>query len=205
MRALRRRRGRRSARPYRPEAGQRFEGYTEPAETERKILRDVFKPGDAWMRTGDLMRRDREGFYYFVDRVGDTFRWKGENVATSEVAAALSAAPGVKEAVVYGVAVAGADGKAGMAALTIDGEPDLAAIARAGLVLPRYARPLFLRLAAGLEATATFKPMKRALVAEGFDPAKVADPLYVYDGESARYVALDRERYAAIMNGDARL
>ena len=73
------------------EAGQRFEGYTEPAETEKKILRDVFAPGDAWMRTGDLMRRDREGFYYFVDRVGDTFRWKGENVATSEVAATPTA------------------------------------------------------------------------------------------------------------------
>ena len=124
------------------EAGQRFEGYTEPAETEKKILRDVFAPGDAWMRTGDLMRRDREGFYYFVDRVGDTFRWKGENVATSEVAAALGRAPGVREAVVYGVAVPNADGKAGMAALTIDGEPDLEAIARAAQ------RPAPLRAAA---------------------------------------------------------
>ncbi len=187
------------------EAGQRFEGYTEPAETEKKILRDVFAPGDAWMRTGDLMRRDREGFYYFVDRVGDTFRWKGENVATSEVAATLSAASGVKEAVVYGVAVANADGKAGMAALTIDGAPDLEAIARAALALPRYARPLFLRLAPTLEATATFKPMKRTLAAEGFDPAKVADPLYVYDAEREAYVALDAQRYAAIASGAARL
>jgi fatty-acyl-CoA synthase len=187
------------------EAGQRFEGYTEPAETEKKILRDVFAPGDAWMRTGDLMRRDREGFYYFVDRVGDTFRWKGENVATSEVAAALSTAPGVREAVVYGVAVPNADGKAGMAALTIEGPADLEAIARAASALPRYARPLFLRLTPALEATATFKLVKRALAAEGFDPVKVAEPLYVYDAESARYVALDRGRYAAIANGDARL
>ena len=187
------------------EAGQRFEGYTEPAETAKKILRDVFVPGDAWMRTGDLMRRDREGFYYFVDRVGDTFRWKGENVATSEVAAALSAAPGVKEAVVYGVAVANADGKAGMAALTIDGALDLAGIARAARALPRYARPLFLRLTPALEATATFKPVKRALAAEGFDPAKIADPLYVYDAEREVYGKLDAERYAAIASGDARL
>jgi fatty-acyl-CoA synthase len=187
------------------EAGQRFEGYTEPAETEKKILRNVFAPGDAWMRTGDLMRRDREGFYYFVDRVGDTFRWKGENVATSEVAAALGRAPGVREAVVYGVAIPNADGKAGMAALTIDGAPDLAAIARAALALPRYARPLFLRLTPALEATATFKPVKRALVAEGFDPTRVADPLYVYDSELEAYVALDAERYAAIARGDARL
>ena len=186
-------------------AGQRFEGYTEPAETAKKILRDVFAPGDAWMRTGDLMRRDREGFYYFVDRVGDTFRWKGENVATSEVAAALSAAPGVKEAVVYGVAVPNADGKAGMAALTIDGAPDLTGIARAASALPRYARPLFLRIAPALEATATFKPIKRALAADGFDPAKVADPLYIYDGERETYVALDASRYAAIASGDKRL
>jgi fatty-acyl-CoA synthase len=186
------------------EAGQRFEGYTEPAETEKKILRDLFAPGDAWMRTGDLMRRDREGFYYFVDRVGDTFRWKGENVATSEVAAALSAAPGVKEAVVYGVAVPGADGRAGMAALAIDGALDLEAIARAASALPRYARPLFLRLAPVLEATATFKPVKRALAAEGFDPAMVVDPLYVFDADLDRYVPLDLARLAAIRDGSTR-
>jgi fatty-acyl-CoA synthase len=187
------------------EAGQRFEGYTEPAETAKKILRDVFAPGDAWMRTGDLMRRDREGFYYFVDRVGDTFRWKGENVATSEVAAALSAAPGVRAAVAYGVAIPNADGKAGMAALTIDGPPDLDAIARAASALPRYARPLFLRLTSAVEATATFKPVKRTLAAEGFDPAKVADPLYVYDAAADAYVALDTARHAAIVSGVTRL
>ena len=111
------------------EPGKRFEGYTEREATEKKILRDVFAPGDAWMRTGDLMRRDREGFYYFVDRLGDTFRWKGENVATSEVAAALLAAPGVREALVYGVAVPHSDGKAGMAALVVDGAPDPAGVA----------------------------------------------------------------------------
>ena len=92
-----------------------------------------------------------------------------------------------------------------MAALTIDGAPDLEAIARAALALPRYARPLFLRLAPTLEATATFKPMKRTLAAEGFDPAKVADPLYVYDAEREAYVALDAQRYAAIASGAARL
>ena len=92
--------------------GARFEGYSELAETEKKILRDLFKAGDAWMRTGDLMRRDAHGFYIFVDRIGDTFRWKGENVATFEVASALRACPGVKEAIVYGVAVPGAEGRA---------------------------------------------------------------------------------------------
>ena len=104
--------------------GARFEGYSELAETAKKILRDVFQLGDAWMRTGDLMRRDAHGFYTFIDRVGDTFRWKGENVATLEVSSAIQACPGVKKAMVYGVAVPGAEGRAGMALMTIDEQFD---------------------------------------------------------------------------------
>ena len=87
------------------EPSQRFEGYTQREDTEKKILRDVFAPGDAWMRTGDLMRRDAEGFFYFVDRVGDTFRWKGENVATQRSRRRARRLRGRREAVVYGVAV----------------------------------------------------------------------------------------------------
>ena len=111
-------------------AGRNFEGYTKKADTEKKILHDVFAKGDAWFRTGDLMRRDEHGYFYFVDRIGDTFRWKGENVATSEVAEALSAIPGIKEANVYGVKVPGADGRAGMAALVVDGGFDITGLAR---------------------------------------------------------------------------
>jgi len=180
----------------------RFEGYSQEAETTRKVLRDVFEPGDAWMRTGDLMRRDAEGFYVFADRIGDTFRWKGENVATLEVASALAACPGVAEAIVYGVAVPGADGRAGMALLRREGSLDLEAVARALDGLPRYARPLFLRLVREVETTETFKPKRRAYVEQGFDPARTDDPLFVFEGE--RYVPLGPYRYAAIQNGTLR-
>ena len=186
------------------EPSQRFEGYTQRAETEKKILRDVFTPGDAWMRTGDLMRRDVEGFYYFVDRVGDTFRWKGENVATSEVAAAVAASPGVVDAVVYGVAIPHTEGKAGMALVACDGAPDLADIARRLAALPRYARPLFLRFRASLDVTATFKPKRREIADQGFDPAHVNDPLYMFDPESEAYVPLDAPRFEAIQSGALR-
>src|SRR4051794_28144478 len=104
--------------------GSRFEGYANSAETEKKIMRNVFEAGDAWFRTGDLMRRDENGYFYFVDRIGDTYRWKGENVATSEVSVALTSFPGVKEANVYGVSVGGREGRAGMAALVVDGNLD---------------------------------------------------------------------------------
>src|SRR5262249_48533371 len=110
--------------------GRRFNGYTSAQDTEKKILRDVFEPGDAWFRTGDLMRRDEKGFFYFVDRVGDTFRWRGENVATSEVAAVLCAFDGVVDASVAGVEIPGCDGKAGLAALVADGKLDLVALHR---------------------------------------------------------------------------
>ena len=109
--------------PKRP--SQRFEGYADPAATEKKILRDAFEKGDRWFRTGDLMRKDALGYFYFVDRIGDTFRWKGENVATSEVSEAITAFPGVKEANVYGVRVPGAEGRVGMAALVVEDGLDL--------------------------------------------------------------------------------
>ena len=122
-------------------AGRNFEGYTKAADTEKKILHDVFRKGDAWFRTGDLMRRDEQGYFYFVDRAGDTYRWKGENVATSEVTEALSVVPGVREANVYGVTVPGMDGRAGMAALVVDGRLDIAGLA-SRLALPHYEKPV---------------------------------------------------------------
>ena len=181
----------------------RFEGYSDAAATAKKILRNVFEPGDAWMRTGDLMRKDAQGFYYFLDRLGDTFRWKGENVATTEVAAALAQYPGVMSAHVYGVAVPHADGRAGMAALETNGEFDLTGLpAHLAARLPAYARPIFLRLAQGIAHTDTFKPQKQELAAQGFDPIS-GDPLYVDMGHG--YEKLDAELYARISAGLTRL
>ena len=183
-----------------------FEGYTDAAETEKKILRDVFAEGDAWFRTGDLMLRDEQGFFYFVDRVGDTFRWKGENVATTEVAEALAVFPQVQEAIVYGVAITGTDGRAGMAALVADAGLDLVAL-RAHLIdrLPRYARPVFLRLCHGLEVTATLKYTKHDLVRQGYDPAASPDAIYFDDPERGTFVPLDAALHARIQAGDIRL
>ena len=173
--------------------GRPFEGYTNAAASDAKVVRDVLAKGDAWFRTGDLMRRDGAGFFYFVDRLGDTFRWKGENVATEEVAEVLRSCPGVTEAVVYGVKVPGTEGRAGMAALTVDAGFDLAAFRRhIEARLPEYARPLFLRLGESIAATATFKPAKALLAREGYDPDVVGDALYVNDRAQGAFVPLDR-------------
>jgi len=184
----------------------RFDGYTSSAETEKKILRDAFSKGDAWFRTGDLMRRDAHGYFYFVDRTGDTFRWKGENVATSEVAEALSVFPGVKEANVYGVEVPGGEGKAGMAALATAGGFDLAGLTTyLERNLPFFARPIFLRFQQEIEVTSTFKQRKIELQKEGFDPAVISDPLYVREAASGRYVTLTPELYRDICDGKVKL
>jgi len=184
----------------------RFEGYADADASARKILRNVFKPGDAWYRTGDLMRRDAGGFYYFVDRVGETYRWKGENVSTAEVMTALSASRGVADGVVYGVSVPGTDGRAGMAALVVTPDFDLelfrADVARG---LPGYARPVFVRVLTALEATGTFKPRKQDLSEAGFDPSRVSDPLYFDDARSQRYVPVDEVLFAEISNGTVRI
>jgi fatty-acyl-CoA synthase len=189
----------------RTELAGRFEGYADPEASARKVLRSVFKEGDSWYRTGDLMRRDERGFYYFVDRVGETYRWKGENVSTAEVLTALAASRGVVDGVVYGVAVPGADGRAGAAALVVDAEFDLAAFrADAALRLPAYARPVFLRLLDTIESTGTFKPRKQDLVIAGFDPARIQDKLYFDDPRAQAYVPLDAALYAAIVGGSVR-
>jgi fatty-acyl-CoA synthase len=186
--------------------GSRFDGYTSAEASEDKILRNVLEQGDAWFRTGDLMRKDAEGYFYFVDRIGDTFRWKGENVSASEVSAAICAFPGVREALVYGVAIPDADGRAGMGALVVDGDLDLVAF-RTHLAtrLPAYARPLFLRMRHEMEVTGTFKYAKHALAAQGYDPAGTADVIYVDDPRREAFVPLDQALYDRIQTGKSRL
>ena len=164
------------------EARDEFAGYVDKAASEKKVLHDVFEKGDAWFATGDLMKSDADGYFYFVDRIGDTFRWKGENVSTGEVAERLQATPGVKEANVYGVAVEGAEGRAGMAGLVVDADFDIAAFGkRVADDLPAYAQPLFVRILPAIEKTGTFKIRKVDLIADGFDPAKIKGPLYFRD------------------------
>jgi fatty-acyl-CoA synthase len=187
------------------DAREDFGGYADKTASDKKVLRDVFKSGDAWFRTGDLMRQDDEGYFYFVDRIGDTFRWKGENVSTSEVSEAISVIPGVKEATVYGVKVGDQDGRAGMASLVVGPDFDITALAAAvDAGLPAYARPVFVRLQPEIEITGTFKYRKMDLVAEGFDPTVVKQPVYFRDAARG-YVRLTKPGFAKILSGGVRL
>jgi fatty-acyl-CoA synthase len=184
----------------------RFEGYTDAQASQRKVLRDVFASGDAWYRTGDLMRQDTQGFFYFVDRVGDTFRWKGENVSTTEVEGVLAQCPGVSDAAVYGVAVPAAEGRAGMAALVVDAGFSLSELRRAVTeALPAYARPVFVRIVPAIELTGTFKLRKQSLALEGYDPDRVTDALYVADDARNAYVPLEAAEYQRLQAGTLRL
>jgi fatty-acyl-CoA synthase len=186
--------------------GGRFEGYTNAAETEKKILRDVLVKGDAWFRTGDLMMLDEAGFFHFVDRVGDTFRWKGENVATSEVNEAVVDCPGVTDATTYGVEVRGADGRAGMTAIVVDDRFDLRELGdHLARRLPAYACPVFVRICTTLDNTETFKQKKQGLIGEGFDPKRVKDQIFFKDPASGAYRPIDAASHARILDGSIRL
>ena len=183
-----------------------FDGYTDAGAGEAKLVRDAFAKGDCWFNTGDLVRDQGWRHIQFVDRIGDTFRWKGENVATTEVEAALRTAPGVEDCAVYGVTVPNADGRAGCAAVRFAGEPDGAALAaHLRAQLPAYAVPLFLRRVVEIETTATFKTRKHALRDEGVDPSRVQDPLYVLLDAARGYEPLTPATWARIEQGSLRL
>jgi fatty-acyl-CoA synthase len=182
-----------------------FTGYVDKAASEKKILRDVFEKGDAWFRTGDLMKMDADGYYYFIDRIGDTFRWKGENVSTGEVATHLQSAPGVIEVNVYGVEVPGAEGRAGMAGLVVSEDFDPKAFGDyVAQALPGYAQPVFLRLLPAIDTTGTFKYRKVDLVKDGFDPGTIKDKLF-YKTPAKGYVRLTKPTYAKILEQGIKL
>jgi fatty-acyl-CoA synthase len=195
---------------------QPFDGYTDKDATEKKLVRDAFKDGDVWFNTGDLMRSQGFGHAAFTDRLGDTFRWKGENVATTEVEAAVSTDPQVEECTVFGVEVEGAGGRAGMAAIQLkDGhEFDGKALAKAVYEhLPGYAVPLFVRIRESLAHTSTFKSQKVDLRKEGYgggsgddddtdvEAGKIDDPLYVLAGRDEGYVPFYDEYPAEVADG----
>ena len=186
-------------------ASQPFDGYTDPEATEKKIVRDAFADGDAWFISGDLMMNQGLKHASFVDRLGDTFRWKGENVATTEVEAAVGTQPGVDQAVVYGVPVTGADGKAGMAAIRLhdgaefDGQAMADALRKS---LPAYAVPAFIRLSAELEHTSTFKSRKTELREQAFDTSIFDEPVYVLTKKNG-YVPLYEGAERDLVDGTA--
>ncbi len=184
----------------------KFDGYSNKVESEKKILRNVKAKGDAWFRTGDLMKMDQAGYFYFVDRIGDTFRWKGENVSTSEVAEIISMFDDIREVNVYGVKVPHTEGRAGMAAIRTDHKLDMGALHRyVEGELPEYARPLFLKIQSEIDVTATFKHRKIDLVKQGFNPTTTNEPIYFDDPTTDSYVPLDADIYRLIESGQIRL
>ena len=179
-----------------------FNGYTDAQATEKKILRNVFDEGDAWFNTGDLIKTVDVGYslgkthYQFVDRIGDTFRWKSENVSTNEVGEILNGYKDVNMSNVYGVQIPGCEGRAGMAAFSLENAESFDWQAFSDYVensLPKYARPLFIRIIQEMDTTGTFKLKKNDLRNEAFDIGKVSDPIYCLKPNSSNYVALDNE------------
>lgn len=188
-----------------------FKGYTDPKATEKKILRDVFAKGDSWFRTGDLLSKDAGGRWFFRDRIGDTFRWKGENCSTMEVSEIVSSMAGVKEANCYGVKVPGnQDGAACMVAIT--GTEDLKTRERLDELqklcqkeLPKFAQPLFLRFLPDMDITGTFKHQKVELRKEGCDPRAFGDALFWLSPGSQRYEKFELADYQGLENGRSKL
>ncbi|KAL7977300.1 hypothetical protein Chor_009249 [Crotalus horridus] len=186
-----------------------FEGYAgDYRNTEKKILRNVLKKGDSYFNTGDLLMEDHEGFIYFQDRVGDSFRWKGENVATTEVEMTLASLDIIEEVNVYGVPVPGHEGKIGMAAMRLkDGCPfdGKKLFIHTKDYLPSYAIPRFIRIQEKLEITGTFKQRKGQLVRDGFNPANIKDPFFFLDDSEKNYIPMTEEIYCSILEKKRKL
>ena len=183
-----------------------FDGYTDPEKNKSVILKDVFTKGDSYFNTGDLVRDIGFRHAQFVDRLGDTFRWKGENVSTTEVENMVCEYHKIAEAVVYGVEIPNTNGRAGMAAITlVDGEElneaDLSAMVNVfKKCLPSYAIPVFLRVQAKVETTGTFKYQKNKLKEDAFNPAKTSERLLVLLPGATAYCDVNAEIFNNIQN-----
>jgi fatty-acyl-CoA synthase len=187
------------------DARSEYTGYVDKAASEKKVLHDVFEKGDRWFATGDLMKTDADGYFYFVDRIGDTFRWKGENVSTNEVAERLQGCPGVLEALIYGVQVPGAEGRAGMAGLVVGPEFDIKGFGdHVSQDLPAYAQPLFVRTLPQIDTTGTFKARKMDLVADGYDPGKIKGAVFFKDPRKG-YVKITKGVFEKLSAGTMKL
>ncbi|XP_060891606.1 long-chain fatty acid transport protein 2-like [Labrus mixtus] len=186
-----------------------FTGYAgDVQQTENKRLHNVFRTGDMYFNTGDLLRVDEDNFVYFQDRVGDTFRWKGENVATTEVADVITMMECIKETNVYGVEVPGQEGRVGMAAISLsDGKhfDSTGVFKHVKKFLPTYARPRFMRIQSTLDVTGTFKHMKTKLVQDGFNPNQITAPLYFMDEEVKDYIPLTQDLFDSVMSGKIKI
>ncbi|KAK6494593.1 long-chain fatty acid transport protein 6-like [Huso huso] len=186
-----------------------FLGYAGNKElSEKKLLRNVFEKGDVFFNTGDFMMQDHDDFVYFRDRTGDTFRWKGENVATTEVADILGDLEFLQEVNVYGVSVPGHEGKAGMVAVVLKPEHKLDGrrlYSHLAEHLPAYSWPRFVRVQASLDVTETFKQQKGRLVEEGFSPSAVSEALYFLDESEKTYVPLTKNLFDDIVSSQIRL
>nr|XP_018911741.1 PREDICTED: long-chain fatty acid transport protein 4-like isoform X2 [Bemisia tabaci] len=182
-----------------------FLGYINEKESEKKIVRDVFSKGDSAFLSGDILVSDEFGYLYFKDRTGDTFRWKGENVSTSEVEGVISNAAAYRDCVVYGVEINGTEGRAGMAAiLDPTNSLDLETVAQQTKKnLPSYARPLFIRALNQVEMTGTYKLKKLDLQDEGYNPNKITDKLF-YLASDSKYQPLTADVYQQIISGQIR-
>lgn len=188
----------------------KFQGYfNNKGASESKVLRDVFTKGDAYVRSGDVLRWDSEGRWWFCDRIGDTFRWKSENVSTAEVSEVLGLHPEILEANVYGVELPHHDGRAGCAAVHFEGDVVNEAVLEsvgehATKKLPKYSVPIFLRVVTEHQTTGNNKQQKAVLRSEGVDPGKVSGER-VFWLQGGRYVEFRDRDWRALGSGTVKL
>lgn len=184
-----------------------FHGYADPKATSKKVAENVFKQGDAAFLSGDILEMDELGYLFFKDRTGDTFRWRGENVSTTEVEAVISNIAGLKDCCVYGVEVPGSEGRAGMAAiLDPERQLDLEQLNKdMSKSLPTYAQPLFIRILSAMDLTGTYKLRKVDYQKEAFDLEKVKDEIYFLDPSKRSYVHFTKELYDDLKSGKIRI